>query len=681
MCAVGAVGAFFWWQGSRSHSKAAKPIVAIVEAAPVEQPDPAARAVVIAKAELLAIPAPIPEAPAKPMPEAVPKPAPATAAVEPDVFTPPAVLDPVAGRSIANMKRASAALEEAFAKGKWTQYAEWLRGGLAVELKKMTDFSLPQSYDRVLKNPVFYEALLQHTLLYRLPADARAYLTEDAGSRSFFTWLLQTPEATESLLKNLRREDSARDVLRVWSKLAAEDDSVRGKYRELALAVALVYDKPFHPQWNSETLEITPRERFNFYKDKNEQGQLQTHIDRYSAGELVWVVATPVPMSELEWALKKVHLRQRNWGEAYGMVKYDMTKAVTGQAKVAYDSYTFAEILEKGGVCGDRAYFAAYTGRANGIPAAIIGGDGPLGGHAWIRWMPDDDKWAESGRIGGYAAGTTTDPQTGRSISEMEFVRRSDPHEAGAQRTLVAHRFLWLSDLQAALKDNAKADSAIDLSLKTSPRLSIAWDAKLAHWRAFHRDADVTAWDGIVHEIKRRFSDDKVMLAEARKLQEEFIFPQQDVKDSIHDLKQDAKKFKDPRLSDASKDTGAMAELVKREGQLLAEAGKFDSLHQLYHRSLQENGGNPSAWKTLARDYFSMCSGSESEREKSARQIESTYDRYVETATLDWFAIGSQNSAHAFVAECWKTCGNTEKADRIAREMERRSKKGKREAL
>ena len=681
MGAVGAVAGIFWWQGTKSKpakKTAAAPLTAVERVAEKPRPAPAAP-VAIAKVE----PKPMAPAPLPPMPEPAPKPAPPPPVVvaAPDVFSRPAIFDPVAGKSAANVQQAGAALDEAFAKRKWAEYRDWLRAGLGVELKKMTDFTQPQSYDRVLKNPIFYGALLQHTLLHRLPADARALLSEDSGSRPFFTWLLKTPEATESLLKSLRPEDGARDVLRVWARLAAEDDTVRGKYRELALAVALVFDKPFRPEWNSQKLEITPRERFDFYKEKNEKGQLQANIHRYSASDLVWVVAVPVPLSEMEWALRKVRLRQRNWGNAYGMIKYDMDKAVTGQAKVAYDSYTFAEILEKGGICGDQSYFAAYTARANGIPAAIIGGDGPLGGHAWIRWMPEDDKWAESGRIGGYAAGTTTDPQTGRTFSEMEFVRRSDPREAGEQRTLTAHRFLWLADLHAALEDKPKTDGAIDLSLKTSPRLSVAWDAKLAHWRAFHRTDTVQAWDGIVHDLKRRFSDDKVMLAETRKIQEEFIFPRQDVKESIHDLKQDAKKFKDPRMSEASKDTGTLAELVKRQGQLLAESGKFDSLHQLYNRSLQENGGNPATWKTLARDYFAMCSADETQREKSARLIENTYERYVETPTIDWFAVNSQNSAYAFVADCWKTCGNTEKAARIAKEMERRTKKSKREAL
>ncbi len=480
MIAVGVAAGVFWWKGAQSSP--AKNVIAepvVVVAAPVVEkakPAPVAPAAPLALAKA----APMPAVPA-PMPEPAPKPVPPPVIAAPDVFAHAAILDPVAGKSAANTKLAEAALNEAFSKGKWAEYRDWLRAGLGAEVKRMTDFSQPQSYDRVLKNPLFYGALLQHTLLHRLPADARALLTEDSGSRPFFTWLLTAPEATESLLKSLRPEDGERDVLRVWAGLAAEDDAARGKYRELALAIALVFDKPFRPEWNSQRLEISARERFDFYKEKNEKGQLQANIHRYSASNLVWVVADPVPLSEMEWALKKVRLRQKNWGEAYSMVKYDMDKAVTGQSKVAYDSYTFAEILEKGGICGDRAYFAAYTARANGIPAAVISGDGPLGGHAWIRWMPADDQWAETGRIGGYAAGTTTDPQTGRTFSEMEFVRRSDPREAGEQRTLTAHRFLWLADLHAALKGNAKTDSAIDLSLKTSPRLAPAWDAKLAH--------------------------------------------------------------------------------------------------------------------------------------------------------------------------------------------------------
>ncbi len=675
-------GAGYWWFALRPAPavEKAKPVAATkpipVQATPapvIPPPQPIAAAPVE--------PAPMAFEPVPMRPEPAPKPV-AAAPAAPDAFSQPANFNEVAGKSPANLARTEAALNAAFTEGKWTEYRDWLRAGLASELKRMTDFAQPQSYDRVLKNPLFYQALLQHTLLDRLPSDARASLSGDPGSRFFFNWLLTTPDAAESLLENLRPEDNAREVLRVWARLAAEDDDARGKYRQLALAIALVFDQPFRPRWNEQTLEITPRERWEYYKTANQKGELQTHLDRYRASNLVWVVADPVPMSEIDWARKKVHLRQRNWGDAYGMVKYDMQKAVTGQMKSDYDTYTFSEILEKGGVCGDRAYFAAYTARANGIPAAIIGGDGPLGGHAWIRWMPDDDQWAEAGRIGGYAAGTTTDPQTGRSISEQEFVRRSDPREAGVQRTLTALKFLWLADLHGALGETTKVDATIDFSLKTSPRLSAAWEGKLAHWRAHHRDDAVTAWDSVVSDLKKRFADDKVMLAEARKLEEEFIFPRQDMRDSLHDLKKDAKKFKDPRTTEAAKDVGQLAGTIKREAQLLADAKQFDSLHQLYRRALTENAANTAAWKPMAQDYFAFFkSEAASEREKAARQIEYTYERGVETPTQGWFEVNSQNSARAIVAECWKECGDAEKADRIAKEIERRTKRSKREAL
>src|SRR5690606_34024237 len=132
----------------------------------------------------------------------------------------------------------------------------------------------------------------------------------------------------------------------------------------------------------------------------------------------------PVPESELDWALKKMSLRQRNWGAAYTMVAYDMERAVKGTN--SYDAYTFEEILKKGGICGDRAYFACNTARAHGIPAAYISGDGSRGPHAWLRWRDADGVWHEAGRFDGYALGNTTHPQTGRSMSEEIFVWRSE---------------------------------------------------------------------------------------------------------------------------------------------------------------------------------------------------------------------------------------------------------------
>ena len=187
MFLVAAVAIYFWWRGegvTRSRKPETAPITE-AKPEPVQPVRVAQQPATIAKDE----PASVPMKP-EPMPAKMELPVPAVqppVAVVPDPFAQPAVLDALAGKTTANLKRVEAALDEAFTKGKWTQYGEWLRAGLATELKRITDFSQPQGYDRVLKNPIFYGALLQHTLLHRLPADARAYLTEDSGSRPFFT--------------------------------------------------------------------------------------------------------------------------------------------------------------------------------------------------------------------------------------------------------------------------------------------------------------------------------------------------------------------------------------------------------------------------------------------------------------------------------------------------------------
>ena len=139
MCAVAAVAGFFWWQGTPS-KPAKKTFVA-----PVVLAEPA---VVETKRATSAPATPVEVAKVEPMPMAPmpmpPKPAPAPMPVVPalvaaavaDIFAQPAILDPVAGKSAANVKRAEAVLAETFARGKWAEYRDWLRAGLGAEVKR-----------------------------------------------------------------------------------------------------------------------------------------------------------------------------------------------------------------------------------------------------------------------------------------------------------------------------------------------------------------------------------------------------------------------------------------------------------------------------------------------------------------------------------------------------------------
>jgi hypothetical protein len=637
--------------------------------APASEPMPAA----VASASV--------ESPAKPENVSAaaavqPKPAPATQ-------TAPLVLDATAGKKTENLQRTDAALADAMLNGKWNDYLDLLDRSLAVELKKSFGFRAPNDYDRFLGNPLFYKALLQRTVLRHLGSEARSAITSGTSYHDFYQWLLNAPEAMESLIVSLEPEDNAREVLHVWAVLAGEDPEARTKYRELALACALVFDKPFTPQWNGETLNIPASQRYDFYKQHNEKGDLATRIHHMPATDLVYVVCAPVPISELDWALKKMRLRQKNWGNAYGMVKYDMEKAVTGKMKKPYESYTFAEILDKGGICGDRAYFATNTARALGIPAVVLGGDGSRGPHAWFGWMSGENEWSFSGRMGGYSAGHGSDAQTGKGVSEQAFVRRGDKRESAPTALLKAHRFLWLADLHGTLNDAPAADNAIAFSLQASSHLAAAWEAKIALWRTARKDAPVEQWRDLVADLKKAFADDAEMLATAKPIEEQFVFARQDAKVSLQQLKHDTKKIEEPRGRNAGKpgDSEFLTESLRRQAKLLRDAGNPEGVHSLYRKALDEHAGDVAVFKSVSGDYFAAFSGAAEDQRKALRQIDSLFERRVDTKSLDYFDVESQNSVRALLVKWYREVGDEQHAKQLEKKAGKLDEKAKRNAI
>jgi hypothetical protein len=624
-----------------------------------------------------------PAAPVPPMPEAPVEPSatPAvTAKAGPNLFAEPLILDVVASRKPEQVQRREHLLRTALANGKWNDYLDLLRRSMALELKKSFSFDQPQAYDRYLGNPTFYTALLQHAVITTLPDDARSMIQDYENDREFFLWLLTSTPALEDWQLAVRPEDQINNALKNWAVMQHESADAREKYRALALACALVFDREFKPVWNGETLSLSAALRFNTFKQWDERGDLATNLKQMGARDLTWVVNAPVPDSEMEWARKHVRLKQRDWGRAYGMVPYDMEKAVTGKQKKPYDSYTFEEILEKGGVCGDRTYFGVNTARALGIPAAEISGDGPMGSHAWMRWKADDYTWKEDGRIGGYGAGRAHDPQTGKTISELEFARRSDRHANSESLNRRAYRFLWLAQLHDALGDEKNAEAAIEYALAVNRNNSELWEAKLAHWSRTRRDAPVEDWRRFIDSWKHEFSEDAELIATARKAEEQFIFPRQEARLAMREMRSDLHDLQN-RREGPPPTADEVANLYQRQAQEFAKEKDLAGIRSVYHRAFREHGEDPAAFKRMARDYFAFVRGNVDAMVDAAREIESAFERHIESRDLNWFVTGSQNSALQVVADCWKEAGQPERAERMAKEIERRTKRSKREAL
>jgi hypothetical protein len=297
-----------------------------------------------------------------------------------------------------------------------------------------------------------------------------------------------------------------------------------------------------------------------------------------------------------------------------------------------------------------------------------------------MRWKADKYTWQEDGRIGGYGAGRARDPQTGKTISELEFARRSDRRANSESLNTRAFRFLWLAQLQEALGDRKSAEAAIEFALAVNRNNSELWEAKLAYWSRTRRDAPVEEWRRFIDTWKHEFSADAELIATARKAEEQFIFPRQDAKLVMREMRSDLRDL-EKRRDGPPPTAEEIAAVYQRQAQEFAKEKNYTAIRSVYHRAFRESGEDPAAFKRMARDYFGFVRGNNDAMVAAAREIESAFEKHIETRDLNWFVTGSQNSALQVVAECWKEAGQPERAERMAKEIERRTKRSKRESL
>ncbi len=678
-------GGAYWWK-QRSSTPEFTPPPVVQSPAPVakepakvkEEPEPP-------KVVSAPKPAPMekPRVEPAPMPKKIePAPAPAPSVDEARIaaiFAGTLPLDERTSQTTAALEQAKAARDAALTHGKWTEWSAMLRRSLLATVKSIGAGSVtPQGLMALAKNPAFTLALEQAAFLATLPPQAGATITQQREAHSFYSWLLSTPSALESWLLTVRpAHDDIGAALEQWAELVKKDPAAKDKYMNLALACALVFEKPMKLSRDYSDVTISATERYAYYKRHAAKGDLALNPDKLTARDLVWVVSAPVPESEMEWALQKMKLRQKSWGGAYNIVEYDMERAVKDTNK--YDAYTFSEILKKGGICGDRSYFAAYTARAAGIPAAYISGDGARGGHAWISWLSEENKWEFSGRYSGYPLGSSRNAQTGKSESEQEFIRRTD-RSASDEGLLRGLRPVWLA--QAVEADGAVDIAALifDGASALGDKVPAVWQAKLAFWSSHRGDASVEQWRGFLDVLKRQMKDDPNILAEARAAEEKFVFPRQDSSIAMKELKKDARRLEKADDETAVDQADQIAKVLKQQADVLAAKGTLDPVRSLYDKSYREHGRNPAVFKKLAADCWSLVKSDPEVAKKACRDMESAFRRYID-AGGDYFDVTSQMSALNVISTCYREIGEEKKAEALAKDVTKANEKAGKNAL
>ncbi len=307
-------------------------------------------------------------------------------------------------------------------------------------------------------------------------------MREDVAS-----WLFGSDERFALLADTWSPRDNAPAVWGNLTRLHDHDPAGRDEFFELMLALAVVWDEPrppLHGQMGGLPLPYEPEltSRYDYFKQLYAGREARIPYARLNVDSLIFVVDTPVPISELEWARKNVRGPASGWGQKFYAIRYNRLRADQSVFDWPHGQYTLANIEARGGICVDQAYYAVLTARAWGIPAIFFSGPGRRGGHAWFAFMKGEDRWEmDVGRFeeDQYQTGFTINPQTGERMSDHELsyqcerALRRKSFERARQLTRIAQILLAAGDAPNALACARQARGEVPLYLKP-------WDLEAA---------------------------------------------------------------------------------------------------------------------------------------------------------------------------------------------------------
>jgi hypothetical protein len=301
-------------------------------------------------------------------------------------------------------------------------------------------------------------------------------------------WLFGSDRRLVEFSWALSDSDRLTEVGRIMNELCAADPEERDRFFRLMVALAVVWDQPqrpsIHHQMGNQPLayQSDVLARYQFFKEVYSERHALVDFDTLRLFDLLFVVDTPVPISELEWAREHIKSRRLKWAEQYTRIVYDMPRLNASQYQWPNGVYTLASILKQGGICVDQAYFATIGARAFGIPAVQLSGSGSGTAHAWFGYLRSAGKWElDVARYenSGYTTGYAVMPQTGSRISDHQILYDCDP-VFYTEKFDKAHR---LSSLALVLLRTGQPERAIRLTKKArreAPKFIEPWETECA---------------------------------------------------------------------------------------------------------------------------------------------------------------------------------------------------------
>lgn len=310
----------------------------------------------------------------------------------------------------------------------------------------------------------------------------------DSLDLEFVALILNDFTLSDAFFSQLQARDLTPAVLQNLQKLWKAKPDAWQKYKNLALALALVFDQqpPLdwpHHQVDRQKIPFAFPDlvgRYSSLIQTNEERQLLYDLSTLPADQLKFVVDAMVTDDELAWARKNTRWTRNDFAKAYSSIRYDHGRIQTQVYTWPSEDYRLATIQQLGGICVDQAYFAALVGKARGLPTLYFSGQGADGGHAWFGYLRSPDRWdLDCGRYENqrYAVGEAYDPQTWQPINDHELKQlsqraRSTPAFSASQNDLLIAE--WLA--RRGQKDAALA--AVNSALALAPQNDAAWQQK-----------------------------------------------------------------------------------------------------------------------------------------------------------------------------------------------------------
>jgi hypothetical protein len=384
-----------------------------------------------------------------------------------------------------------------------------LQNALAAKLtaagKRVAAEKAEQELPKLLADESYCTELAQHELIRVTGAKNLAAVAQSPKGKEFLQALLDDRAWIELYLGCGIVPADTDEGLAILRDLWADDGSP-APYRAIATATAIAFSTP-PTKANLKSLvqrpekPLTPLERYRFFKESHQSGELYPVFDHAKPWHLRLLAAAHTDDESLRWLQSRVNLPLDRLGDACWMVQYrgasDFGDTIQGPLFYApwANQYCHMEnIYLHGGVCGSLSTFGAMSAVSHGVPAVTVGQPGHC---AYAYWAGPEKRW-----LGGFG-GPDGWPHAWLWKGGFPFIALAEDCFADDAQSLLAQRHSWQARLYGDA-DRARRDVAFRAALKASPLRYDLWSEYVAA-RLLEPEVTADDWSALADEVLAAF--------------------------------------------------------------------------------------------------------------------------------------------------------------------------------